>query len=82
MVTTLNITLTDEVVEDARSVKQARGLTWAQYIEVAADELEKPDDDTVSEAEALAEELDTVSRANELLDELEKSKESQDDNAE
>jgi|APHM01.1.fsa_nt_gi hypothetical protein len=81
MVTTLNITLTDEVVENARSVKQARDLTWAQYIEVAAEELEKSDTDTVS-AEALAEEVDPVSRANELLDKSETSKESQDDNAE
>jgi hypothetical protein len=44
MVTTLNITLDDEVAENARSVKQARGLTWAEYIEAAAESLENADD--------------------------------------
>jgi antitoxin component of RelBE/YafQ-DinJ toxin-antitoxin module len=39
MVTTLNITLDDDVAERARQVKEDRGLTWAEYIEVAADAL-------------------------------------------
>lgn len=40
MVTTLNITLDDEVAERARQVKEERGLTWAEYVEEAADALE------------------------------------------
>jgi hypothetical protein len=40
MVTTLNITLDDTVADRARAVKQDRGLTWAEYIEAAAESLE------------------------------------------
>jgi antitoxin component of RelBE/YafQ-DinJ toxin-antitoxin module len=36
MVTTLNITLDDEVAEHAREVKDELGLTWAEYVEEAA----------------------------------------------
>jgi antitoxin component of RelBE/YafQ-DinJ toxin-antitoxin module len=39
MVTTLNITLDDDVADQARQVKEDRGLTWAEYIEEAADAL-------------------------------------------
>ena len=45
MVTTLNITLDDDVAERARQVKDDRGLTWAEYIEVAADALGEQNDD-------------------------------------
>lgn len=60
MVTTLNITLTDEVADNARAVKQARELTWAQFIELAADELERSDDGTVAEAVSLIQELEKL----------------------
>ncbi|ERG94209.1 hypothetical protein [Haloquadratum walsbyi] len=60
MVTTLNITVTDEVADNARAVKQARELTWAQFIEVATDELERSDDGTVAEAVSLIEELEKL----------------------
>ncbi|WP_281381298.1 hypothetical protein [Halobellus ruber] len=43
MVTTLNITLDDDVAERARRVKDDRGLTWAEYVEVAAEALEDND---------------------------------------
>ena len=39
MVTNLNIALDDNVAEQAREVKEARSLTWAEYIEEAADAL-------------------------------------------
>jgi len=39
MVTTLNITLDDDVADQAREIKNERGLTWPEFIEVAADEL-------------------------------------------
>lgn len=45
MVTTLNITLDDDVAERARNVKDDRGLTWAEYVEAAADALEDSDND-------------------------------------
>ena len=41
MVTTLNITLDDAIANKARRVKDDRGLTWAEFIEVAADELQE-----------------------------------------
>jgi hypothetical protein len=44
MVTTLNITLDDVVADRARSVKQDRDLTWAEFIEVAAEALEGDND--------------------------------------
>jgi antitoxin component of RelBE/YafQ-DinJ toxin-antitoxin module len=45
MVTTLNITLDDNVAERARQVKEERGLTWAEYIETAAAALAEGDAD-------------------------------------
>lgn len=42
MVTTLNITLDDETHAAATEAKEARDLTWAEFIEVAADELAEP----------------------------------------
>lgn len=40
MVKTLNITLDDDVWEKANRVKDDHDLTWPEYIEVAAEELE------------------------------------------
>jgi len=45
MVTTLNITLDDADAERAKSIKNERGLTWAQYITEAADAFEGDDAD-------------------------------------
>lgn len=39
MVTTLNITLDDDVATEAKTVKESLGLTWAEFIEVATEEL-------------------------------------------
>lgn len=40
MVTTLNITLDDDVADRAREVKDRHDLTWPEYIEAAAAALE------------------------------------------
>lgn len=40
MVTTLNITLDDDVADRARRVKDEQGLTWPEYIEAAAEALD------------------------------------------
>jgi hypothetical protein len=40
MVTTLNITLDDETHAAAVEVKEARDLTWREFVEVAAEELD------------------------------------------
>jgi hypothetical protein len=40
MVTNLNITLDDDVADDARDVKDELGLTWPEFIEEATDALE------------------------------------------
>jgi hypothetical protein len=40
MVTNLNITLDDDVADDARDVKDALGLTWPEFIEEATDALD------------------------------------------
>jgi hypothetical protein len=39
VVKTLNITLDDETYRDARQVKDDLGVTWPEFVEVAADEL-------------------------------------------
>jgi hypothetical protein len=41
VVTTLNITLDDDVAEYARTVKDDLGVTWAEYVEEAAEALEE-----------------------------------------
>ena len=40
MVKTLNITLDDEKYERASAVKQDLGVTWAEFIALATDELD------------------------------------------
>jgi antitoxin component of RelBE/YafQ-DinJ toxin-antitoxin module len=40
MVKSLNITLDDETHAAATEVKEARGLTWREFIEVATEELD------------------------------------------
>lgn len=53
MVTTLNITLDDDVADRAREVKDNIGVTWAEFIEVAADAMDEPED-TVARSEDVA----------------------------
>lgn len=38
MVTTLNITLNDDVADDLRAKKDALGLTWAEFLEWAGEQ--------------------------------------------
>ena len=45
MVKTLNITLDDETHAEAAEAKEARGLTWSEFIQVAADELTEATND-------------------------------------
>lgn len=40
MVTTLNITLDDNVADRARRVKDQQDLTWPEYVEAAAEALD------------------------------------------
>lgn len=63
MVTNLNIALDDDVAERAREVKEERGLTWAEYVEEAAEALaggeaggghERPEPAPVDVEEAVA----------------------------
>jgi hypothetical protein len=44
MVTHLNIPLDDEAAEKVRVVKESLGLTWAEFLERAADELDASND--------------------------------------
>lgn len=44
MVTNLNITLDDDVADDARDVKNELGLTWPEFIEEATDALDERND--------------------------------------
>ncbi|ERG93918.1 hypothetical protein [Haloquadratum walsbyi] len=65
MVTQLSITLDNEPTEDAGSVTEAHGLTWAEFLEAAADAFESADD-PASETDQLK--MDTLERAQELSD--------------
>jgi len=60
MVTNLNIALDDDVAERARSVKDERSLTWAEYIEEAADALAEAEAGTDGTAEQKPREPATV----------------------
>jgi hypothetical protein len=44
MVTNLNITLDDDIADSARSVKDDLGLTWAEFVEAAAECLRERDE--------------------------------------
>lgn len=55
MVTNLNIALDDDVAERVRKVKEEQGLTWAEYVEKAADALDNVEaDDGQKRAEPAA----------------------------
>jgi len=50
MVTTLNITLDDDVADDLRRVKNELDMTWAEFVEAAGRCLEEREEDTAGAA--------------------------------
>jgi hypothetical protein len=62
-VTELCITLNNERIEDAGSVKEAHDLTWTEFLSAAADVLGSADDPEYDTDQL---KMDTVTRAQEL----------------
>jgi len=62
MVTTLNITLDDDVAERVRDVKEANGLTWAEFVQQAAEELDESASEVRGNVETSLDESSPVER--------------------